>query len=73
LNEFDIKDIIETQGGVILRQFAPYDDQYHKSQDEDAVADTHPDDISEKKRPEEGMDFEEKMALRKKTEGYANR
>jgi hypothetical protein len=49
LNEFDIKDIIEIQGGVILRQFAPYDDQYHKSQDEDA-SEKHPEDSENAKR-----------------------
>jgi len=67
---FDVKGVIETQGGVIVRQFAPYDDQYHPSQDGDAE---HADDSSQEKRAEEGMEFEEKMALRKKTEGYANR
>lgn len=30
-NEFDMKELIELQGGCIYRQFAPYDDHYHNS------------------------------------------
>jgi len=57
------------KGGVIYRQFAPYDDQFHES-DEENVDDKdskkqHPDIASsEKKNKEDDMGFDEKMDRR---------
>jgi hypothetical protein len=65
------------KGGVIYRQFAPYDDEYHKSQDENNFSpekDRDDDKSSEqRKKYQDELPYEEKMALRMKTEGYCNR